>query len=78
MVGSDMGVTSRGDLSEGPDPARRQRGQALDLIDASPVPLVAAGSAGGGKTHAPDGATRVALTARSARGQGSPFTMPSG
>jgi hypothetical protein len=51
MVGSDM---------ESPHAATRQRAQTLlaanaarplDLIDASPVPLVAAGSAGGDKTH---------------------------
>ena len=49
-----MAVTSRGDPSEGPDPARRQRGLSLDLIDASPVPLLTDASARGGVTQVVD------------------------
>jgi hypothetical protein len=47
VVGSDMAVTSRGDPSEGPTPLAANTARPLDLIDASPVPQVAAASEGG-------------------------------
>ena len=45
---SGHGVTSRGDHAPGPDPARRQRGQAPGPHDARSRPLLVAASAAGG------------------------------
>ncbi len=46
-----MEITSRGDLTTGQTPPAARAAKHPDRIDATPVPLVASASSGGGRTR---------------------------